>query len=423
MHRLPHHILISLPILIAFLFMHVVACPRGQRLDDDEFEFTPSKEALQQLDEEGWEKFEGNPVFNKGERGQWDAAGVTCFVVRHFPRAHMMWYSASGQWTGFGLAQSRNGIDWIRQRSNPVMVPDSGVTVWGPEVLFDGELYHMWYVSRGPDMNGISHCTSEDGVAWIQSENNPVIDHGGCMAVIWDGEQYRMFLQVQGFQLATSQDGDEWDVQDVVFPSGIRGEWDEIIAAPSIAYYEDQLHLWYTGADTVGNQRGEIAIGHAASDDWGESWEIDEDRTEHRMLRPSEPWEGRGLYSSGVDFDGERIYIWYAATGPDGGFGFASRLVSSTPPVVDVEKSNVNLWSIAPNPTAGPVKINYLGTLDFAVSVGIFDMSGRQIFTRDFGPHQPIRIDPGVAGLPIGQYMLRINGKGHEVHKQVVLVK
>ncbi|MFH0766042.1 MAG: T9SS type A sorting domain-containing protein [Calditrichota bacterium] len=406
------------------------ACPLGKP-DCGEAKtdvWQPDPDAVRQMAEEGWVKYEGNPVFLSGEEGQWDAEGVTCFLARHFPWGYMLWYSAGGVWSGFGLAQSEDGIHWTRHEANPVMVPDSGVTVWGPEVIHDGERYHMWFVSRGMGMDGISHCTSPDGVNWVQSENNPVLDHGGCNAVIWDGERYRMFLQhssgrQHGFELLLSDDGENWESRGFTFLSGSVGSWDEITAAPAAAYYEGQLHFWYTGADTVGNRRGEIAIGHAVSDDWGERFTLYRDRTQYRILRPTEVWEGRGLYSSGVDYDGENIYIWYAATGPNGGFGYAARPVENkVHPTIEVDKA-LNLWSVSPNPAAGSVRLNYLGQLDAPVSVRLFDLSGRQLNEQAFAANQPIRLDPGRLGLPAGQYLISINAGGKELFKRLAVVR
>lgn len=414
---------LCVPFIIWLLVMAAVACPGGRvgnGISDDEF--GPPRESPRVCDD-GWVKYAGNPVFNNGAAGEWDEGGVTCFVVRHFPWGYMMWYSCGAAYErGFGLATSDDGVNWTRHPDNPVMAPDSGVVVWGPEVLHDGEHYHMWFVARGPDFEGIGHATSDDGAVWVQSEHNPVIGYGGCNAVIWDGERYRMFLQAEGFKLLLSDDGETWDDRGVVFPSGWRGTWDEIIAAPSVAYYEDQLHLWYTGADTVGNQRGEIAIGHSTSDDWGETWVRPRDRTLLRMLRPSERWEGRGLYSSGVDFDGTTIYIWYAATGASGGFGFASRQLNSVPSN-EIGRELVKLWSVAPNPMAGAVCINYLGAIDVPVSIGLYDVGGRMVFQRDFASHEPMRLDPAASGIPTGEYLLRVEYRGRILHSQMVVVQ
>jgi hypothetical protein len=391
-------------------------CAAGQVFGDREL-----KAARIANEDQGWTKYAGNPVFLKGSGGEWDSGGVTCFVVRHFPWGYMMWYSCAANFErGFGLATSEDGIAWTRHPDNPVMAVDTTVTIWGPEVLHDGERYHMWYVSRGPDLDGISHATSQDGVTWVQSENNPVIPDGGCNAVIWDGENYRMLLQTQGFNLLMSPDGETWDDRGLVYPAGRVGLWDEIIAAPSLAYYEDALHLWYTGADTIGNQRGQIAIGHAVSGNWGESWRRDPGNP---ILRPSERWEGRGLYSSGIDYDGVSLYIWFAATGPQGGFGYASREMASVGGELEPDRGGLNLWSLSPNPSAGAVKLNYLGTLDFPVSVGIFDLAGRRLFSRAFAPNEPIRMSPAAIGLVAGQYLVKISTADRDIFQRLVLVK
>ena len=230
-----------------------------------------------------------------------------------------------------------------------------------------------------------------------------------------------MFKQMGGFTMETSDDGENWEDHGTVFEQGGENDFDEVIAGPSVAYFEDQLHLFYSAADTVGNQRGEIAAGHATSDDWGESWNMHEDRSEHRILRPTEEWEGYGVYSAGVDFDGEDIFIWYASAGGNG-FGFAKRPVNSVRPRSEI-RNTLNLWTVSPNPTDGPVKINYLGTMDAAVTVGLYDLSGRRLLFREFAANQPIRIDPSSANLPVGQYLLRINARGKQIHKQMVVVK
>jgi len=420
--------------LLSSIATVVYSCPKGKPGCGDDDTFIPFKEGETAIDNEDWVKYEFNPVFTKGDSASWDAAGVTCFCVRHFPHGYMMWYTAAapGAHKGFGLATSEDGINWERHPDNPVMEPDTSVTVWGPEVLYNGERYDMWYVSRGMDgaMDGVSHATSEDGVVWIQSENNPVVDHGGCMAVIWDpnAEIYRMFLQHttrverqprSAFELLTSEDGDEWNSRGFPFITGPPGNWDEITAAPSVAYYEDQLHLWYTGADTMGNRRGQIAIGHVTSDDWGNTFNTNERvRTEHRELRPEGGWEGNGIYSSGIDYDGENVYIWYAAQG----FGYASRPENSVTQKSEVQNP-LNLWSISPNPTTGPVKLNYLGTMDAPVSVRMFDMNGRELMKQTYAANEAIRINPAEMSLPIGQYVLSVNTRGKEIQKRMVLVK
>ncbi len=405
------------------------ACPSGhpEACPDDNCAPIP-KDNLHSTQEENWQKYANNPVF-LGVEGEWDA-GPTCFVVRHFPWGYMMIYSAGGNFgSGFGLATSEDGITWERHPNNPIMVPDSGVVVWGPELLHDGERYHLWYVSSGMDQSGISHATSDDAVHWTQSENNPVIDHGGCHAVIWDGEQYRIFIQhasgrQHGFELQVSADGESWETRGFTFRSGSVGNWDEITAAPSVAYYENQLHLWYTGADTVGNRRGEIAIGHAASDNWGDSFKIPEVRTDLRALRPTEQWEGRGLYSSGIDFDGDSVKVWYAATGANGGFGFASRAVNAVAPRTDDRAVERALWSISPNPAAGgAVKINYLGRLSAPAIVRLYDAGGRMAYQKVFGANEPMRVDPAALGLPVGEYIVQIVVGSKVVHQRLAVVK
>ena len=203
-----YSLILFVPVVLTFILTTAgFVCPSGKILNPEGF--APGDQSPRTC-EDGWVKYEGNPVFNKGTAGEWDEGGVTCFVVRHFPWGYMMWYSCAAAFdNGFGLATSDDGVNWSRNPNNPVMVPDSGVAVWGPEVLHDGERYRMWYVCNTTGASGIYYAWSDDGVSWTQSEHNPVIDHGGCDAVIWDGRQYRMFLQhstrgQHGFELLVS---------------------------------------------------------------------------------------------------------------------------------------------------------------------------------------------------------------------------
>jgi len=71
-------------------------------------------------------------------------------------------------------------------------------------------------------------------------------------------------------------------------------------------------------------------------------------------------------------------------------------------------RNTLNLQTVSPNPTDGQVKINYLGTMDAAVTVELYDLSGRRLLHRKFTANQPIRIDSSSANPPVGQYLLKI---------------
>jgi predicted GH43/DUF377 family glycosyl hydrolase len=134
-----------------------------------------------------WTRHQNNPVFEPGPPGSFDDGVVFPATVFRRNGLHHMWYSAVDvpnlfSRTTIGYATSVDGLSWIRHPS-PVLEPgpeswDSYI-VYGPEVLFDGSSYHMWFTGSWgygayfPEPR-IGYATSNDGLLWIKDPGNPI---------------------------------------------------------------------------------------------------------------------------------------------------------------------------------------------------------------------------------------------------------
>ncbi len=118
-----------------------------------------------------WTKYEGNPVFVKGEKS-WDDGIIVGHSVIKSGSTYKMWYSGAHSIESpksIGYATSTDGIHWTRYSGNPVFNGIAGSWDEGsvalPTVLQDGKTLHMWYLGGlDGDAGTIGYATSQDGI-------------------------------------------------------------------------------------------------------------------------------------------------------------------------------------------------------------------------------------------------------------------
>lgn len=121
-----------------------------------------------------WTNNPSTPVFRP--TNTWGSGGVTSPSVIKVGTLYIMWFSSSddGHFK-IGRATSTDGINWITDNNNPILIPDSqwdGPDIDGPAVLYDGIRYEMYYQSQGK----INFAYSDNGNTWIKSQSdNPVL--------------------------------------------------------------------------------------------------------------------------------------------------------------------------------------------------------------------------------------------------------
>ena len=275
-----------------------------------------------------WTKHEGNPTIDLGGSGDWDDGRVLHASVLYEDGTYKMWYEGSKTGTyerqAIGYATSRDGLNWTKYESNPVLTDqnaEGGITV-----LRDSDgTYKMWYTSGGGRQ--IRHAYSDDGIGWTKYPGNPVLSNGNSGqwdsnlatlgSVIKDDDYYRMWYvgmdpgNIQKVGYATSPDGINWTkyMDNPVLNAGGGGAWDgDGVHFPRVLKVGSQYHMWYTGAN--GTWPWLYCIGHAVSQD-GIEWTKN---TGNPLLEKgtSGSWDDASVYSPSVLIQGTTSLMWFS---------------------------------------------------------------------------------------------------------------
>jgi len=268
-----------------------------------------------------WFKYEGNPVFDTGPAGTWDATWIHIDRVIREGSVYRMWYTA-GDTARIGHATSRDGVTWTRDRSNPVLDITRGSwesNVHRGYVIFAGSKYHMWYTGDDWSTFHIDYASSVDGIVW-KKLGRPVLSPGPPTS--WDKDRvglvsvvgpdtlggFKMWYEVastQYFGYATATDETTWTKNsNPVF-------WDnDIVYYPRVIFDGRLYEMWYSVSPPPKN-----ALGYATSLD-GINWTKS---LESPVLHPGPDgtWDDAAIGPTGdVIFDGTLYNMWY--TGNDG---------------------------------------------------------------------------------------------------------
>jgi len=218
-----------------------------------------------------WTRDPANPVLTRGAPGEWNENYLSGAAVIHDGTQFHMWYEGedADRYSRAGYATSPDGSVWTEYSGNPIMEPGppgswDGWGVSPKTVIFDGELYSMWYAGFGqPPVRGIRifYAESLDGINWTK-HGAPVLDSS---AFGWDSA---------------------------------------LVAAPAVIFDGTTYHMWYTGKDVwQGDFEDGSAIGYASSPD-GIAW------TKYGGNPVVEAVTGYA-YTSAVVFDGSTFRMWY----------------------------------------------------------------------------------------------------------------
>ena len=233
-----------------------------------------------------WVRSNANPVLGPGTG--WESDWVDSPSVLHEAGTYKMWYQGCvGLQCSIGYATSSDGINWTRFAGNPVLTLNASGwdrTLGNPVVVYDGNVYRMWYAGDGPAAIQIGYATSPDGTNWTRYGSAPVFmghqswDSGAASTpvVLKVGATWVLYFSGQSGDYvykmgrATSPDGVNW-TEDPLNP----------ILVPDAAWESSRVHpgdvvvgpsgfeLFYTGNGLSFDQ-----IGRATSTD-GRVWTKD----------------------------------------------------------------------------------------------------------------------------------------------------
>ena len=206
-------------------------------------------------------------VVDIGEEGTYDAGHATYPTVIKDGSTYKMWYTGSdGGNNRIIYCDSNDGKNW----NNHQLVVDLGdegtydtVYAYGPTVVKDGSVYHMWYTGREGTNYRIIYCNSTDGKNWnnhqvvvdIGDEGtydttrsaNPTVKKEGSVYHMWytgrDASNDRIIY-------CNSTDGKNWNNHQVVVDIGEEGTYDTTGSiAPETLLDNNIYKMWYQGYD------------------------------------------------------------------------------------------------------------------------------------------------------------------------------
>lgn len=279
------------------------------------------------VDPEEWENHQ--VVIQTGTAsGGSDVDGCRDPSVLQIDGTYHMWYMGqNGTTLQINYCSSDDGITWTTPVTS--LVPgDGGSTeddqgVRAPSVMFENGEYVMWYEGDDGTNREILRRTSPDGVTWSAPGSGPVISPGnvpphdtnstagGC--ILKTGDTYHFYYSgSDGTDLriatATSSDGINWSNFSLSVDKSLEGYADAgRVFYPSVIRDGSIFRMWYTGGvtasywsvlDTYSTRDGTWATGYRLPLAWNVV-----------------PYDNDNTYSPYVFRDGDRLRMWYAASG------------------------------------------------------------------------------------------------------------
>ncbi len=214
-----------------------------------------------------------------GSEGDWDSISVGDPAVILDGDTYKVWYvgrNDSGRRMIY--AESDDGKNWTNFQQSIDMGNIPGIDEnWlrFPVVVKFGQMYKMWY-SAGPGISEflIVYCDSWDGVSWnnfeVVLEAGALGDHDGCQVwsphVLFDGEIYKMWysgtntgLTADRIIYCESYDGKDWsNFQTAVEIGNIQGFDDTAANSPTVLKEGGIYKMWYSG-QVVGTEYFKIS--------------------------------------------------------------------------------------------------------------------------------------------------------------------
>ncbi len=184
----------------------------------------------------GFDEFTENPVFSySGIPGSFDEMRIQAHSIIEVDNQYVLYYSGVGNGNSIqiGRATSPDGIEWTRDETNPVFKcseNEGGCTesqVWSSfrvgvvSVIYEEGIYKMWYFGNNENLGlgyELGYATSNDGITWSPSAENPVYEAMNLPATIYLSvikvdDYYRLYftdLINRDFYFIDSDDGVSW---------------------------------------------------------------------------------------------------------------------------------------------------------------------------------------------------------------------
>ena len=332
------------------------------------------------LDGTSWFASLNDPVLEGGDK-YFESDGISFCSVLHDTTGYKMYYAGIHDCCGLaiGLATSDDGIHWTKSPNNPVIVPSrvgwDSAYVSAPQVYYDGTTYRLWYEGGNADQVNIGLATSLDGLTWTKATSNPVIHHGAS------------------------------------------GSWNESMVSPGGVFHDRGIfYMLLTGRAGAADPQ---TIGLASSADDSTWTEFAQNPV--LMGGGIANWDWTISAGSAV-FQGDSIQLWYSGNGATDVNWSTGRAIS-TFALRPALPTSALLRQNSPNPFKTETTVSFDVPERAPVSVRVFDVSGRAVATlvqetMDRGTHVATFKAPASPGVYI--CMLRV-GERVQSRKMVLL--
>lgn len=393
-------------------------------------------------------KDNSNPILPLGAPGAWDDLEAAYAHVLFDGSMHQMWYSGSEAQYSYriGYATSTDGISSWNKHANPVLgvgAPGAfdNAEVWLPWVLFDGDLYKMWYTGN-INNGGIGYITTTDPTSWTRQRTTPVLTGGGSGAwdnlafgpvVLYKDSLYHMWYGGHSSQsglwqtgYATSADGVTWNKHSAnpVLPVGAASDWDAVAAIVGSVIFEDGLyHMWYHG--TSGDPFSGGKIGYATSPD-GVNWT--KDALNNPILAGGfGAWDVDGNWFPRVMKDGNSYRMWYTGRNSSGldRLGYAEDPVMSIGTPDNAQPTHFQLQQNYPNPFNPATTIEYSLPQSGFVTLKVYNMLGEAVagLVESHQPAGSYTVNFDAKNLTSGIYYYTLAVNGLKQTRKMVLIR
>ncbi len=309
-----------------------------------------------------FKRISNNPVISYSSGNSWNGISVGSTSVVNIGNDYRMWFQGfNGSLWRIGYTDTNNITQWnnIITQANELVINNDG-NIHDPKVIFQNNLYRIWFASSDWAINKIqiNYSESIDGVNWSKPINNVIpttFDWENNRGIsfpttLFIKNKYRMWYGANGkynsstrwrIGYAESDDGIKWTKHPVPVMEADQ-VWEGVdVGNPTVLYEDGIYHMWY---------HGDRDIGHAISDD-GIKWEKDKNNP---VLTPStdeNAFDRRRVLNPFVLRKDDKYYMWYTGQNKDGRWqiGLATEFLIPT---------NTPSPTSTPTPTNTPVPTN-----------------------------------------------------------------
>jgi len=213
-----------------------------------------------------WVAHSQYPVMYSGDQGTWDEGRISAGPVIKENGVYKMYYAgwdhSGGHW-GIGLAESGDGINWVR-RAQPVVFHDEGwaTQMYPSSIVTVNDLYYLYYSGKNSGSSfQVGLAVSSDGVIFEDQGQEPLMintepwEGVGVMypSVIIENNQFKMVYSTSDsyptqLGMAKSNDGINWekDLENPFFTiDDVSGNWNRI-AYPNMIKTDKEYRIYYT---------------------------------------------------------------------------------------------------------------------------------------------------------------------------------